>query len=146
MQQQLFPADVLQNSTESYLPKVAVKSQWIYTVTVTAIILNLFSLPFLYVDISIQSGGILRTKNEKTELRSLVNGVIRNAKVSENQSVKIDEVLYEINSEELTVRIRLNTDQQKEKTSFINDLEKLVQLDKESLYKEHTFGTSLYAQ
>ena len=146
MEQQLFPADVLQNSTESYLPKVAVKSQWIYTVTIAAIILTLFSLPFLYVDISVQSVGTLRTKNDKTELRSLVSGVILDARVSENQSVKSGEILYEINSEELAARVQLNSDQQKEKISFINDLERLVRLDKESLYKDHTFGTSLYAQ
>ena len=146
MQQQLFPADVLENSTEGYLPRVTVKSQWIYTVTVVAIMFTLFSLPFLYIDISVQSGGILRTKNEKTELRSLVNGIIQKALISENQPVKKGEVLYEINSEELAVCTQLNTNQQKEKISFINDLTSLVGLNKEYLYGEHSFGTSLYAQ
>jgi len=146
MQQQLFPADVLENSTEGYLPRVTVKSQWIYTVTVVAIMFTLFSLPFLYIDISVQSRGILRTKNEKTELRSLVNGIIQKALISENQPVKKGEVLYEINSEELAVRTQLNTNQQKEKISFINDLTRLVGLNKEYLYGEHSFGTSLYAQ
>ncbi|MEO6687096.1 MAG: secretion protein HlyD, partial [Dyadobacter sp.] len=79
MKQQLFPTDVLENSLESYLPRVAVKSQWIYTITILAVILTFISLPFLYIDISIPANGNLRTKNEKTELRSLVNGVIQNA-------------------------------------------------------------------
>jgi multidrug resistance efflux pump len=146
MQQQLFPPDILENSIEGYLPRVAVRSQWIYAVTVAAIILTLFSLPFLYIDISIPGNGILRTKNEKTELRSLVNGVIRNVMISDNQSVKKGEVLYEINSQELSAKFQLNQDQQKERTSFINDLGKLLHLDKESLYNSHTFGTSLYGQ
>jgi multidrug resistance efflux pump len=146
MQQQLFPPDILENSIEGYLPRVAVRSQWIYAVTVAAIILTLFSLPFLYIDISIPGNGILRTKNEKTELRSLVNGVIRNVMVIDNQSVKKGEVLYEINSQELSAKFQLNQDQQKERTSFINDLGKLLHLDKESLYNSHTFGTSLYGQ
>lgn len=146
MQQQYFPADVLENSIESYLPRVAVKSQWIYAITILAVILTLFSLPFLYIDISIPSNGNLRTKNEKTELRSLVNGVIQNAFVNENQSVKKGEILYEINSQELSAKSQLNTDQQAERTSFIKDLEKLIHLNKVSLYDNHTFGTSLYAQ
>ena len=98
MQQQLFPADVLENSIEGYLPRVAVRSQWIYGITTFAILLTLFSLPFLYIDISVQSGGSLRTANEKTELRSLVNGVIQNVTVIENQTVRKGEMLYEISS------------------------------------------------
>ncbi|GLU55967.1 HlyD family secretion protein [Dyadobacter frigoris] len=146
MQQQFFPADVLENSIENYLPRVAVRSQWIYTITILAVIMTLFSLPFLYIDISVPSNGNLRTKNEKTELRSLVNGVIQNALVNENQSVKKGEILYEINSQELSTKSQLNTDQQVERTSFIDDLEKLIHLNKVSLYDNQTFGTSLYAQ
>jgi multidrug resistance efflux pump len=146
MQQQLFPTDVLENSVEGYLPRVAVRSQWIYTITILAVILALFSLPFLYIDISIPGNGILRTKNEKTELRSLVNGVIQNVAVSENQSVKKGEVLYEVNSQELSAKFQLNKDQQITRTSFMHDLGKLVRLSKESLYDHHTFSTSLYAQ
>jgi multidrug resistance efflux pump len=146
MQQQLFPADVLENSVEGYLPRVAVRSQWIYAIIILAVILTLFSLPFLYIDISIPGNGILRTKNEKTELRSLVDGVIQHVAVSENQSVKQGEVLYEVNSQELSAKFQWNNDQQKEKASFMNDLRELVRLNKGNLYDNHTFGTSLYAQ
>ncbi|WP_159467127.1 HlyD family secretion protein [Dyadobacter sp. 3J3] len=146
MKQQLFPTEVLENSVEGYLPQVAVKSQWIYTITILAVVLTIFSLPFLYIDISVPSTGNLRTKNEKTELRSLVNGVIQNAFVNENQSVKKGEILYEINSQELSAKSQLNTDQQAERISFTDDLEKLIRLNKVSLHYNHTFGTSLYAQ
>jgi multidrug resistance efflux pump len=146
MQRQLFPSDVLENSAEGYLQQVAVKSQWIYAITVAAIIVTLCSLPLLYIDISVSGNGVLRTANEKTELRSLVNGVIQNALVSENQSVKKGEMLYEIGSAELSARVQLNMDQQRERASFVKDLEKLLQLQKESLYNNHSLGTSLYAQ
>jgi len=146
MQQQLFPSNVLENSIEGYLPHVAVRSQWIYGVTIFAILLTLLSLPFLYIDISVQSGGSLRTANEKTELRSLVNGVIQNVTVTENQTVSKGEMLYEISSQELSSRIQLNKDQEEQKDAFIHDLEKLVKLDKAGLYTEQVFGTSLYAQ
>ncbi|WP_254411584.1 HlyD family secretion protein [Dyadobacter diqingensis] len=146
MQQQLFPPDVLENSIEGYLPSVAVGSQWIYATTIFAILLTLFSLPFLYIDISVQSSGSLRTANEKTELRSLVNGVIQHVTVTENQTVRKGEMLYEISSQELSSRIQLNKDQKEQKNSFIHDLEKLVRLDQSGLYREQVFGTSLYAQ
>ncbi|MDQ6477424.1 HlyD family efflux transporter periplasmic adaptor subunit [Dyadobacter sp. LHD-138] len=146
MQQQLFPSDVLENSMEGYLPRVAVRSQWIYATTIFALMLTLFSLPFLYIDISVQSSGSLRTANEKTELRSLVNGVIQHVTVIENQTVRKGEVLYEISSQELSSRIHLNKEQQEQKNAFIHDLEQLVKTDKSGLYKEHIFGTSLYAQ
>lgn len=146
MQQQLFPSDVLENSMEGYLPGVAVRSQWIYATTIFAMMLTLFSLPFLYIDISVQSIGNLRTVNEKTELRSLVNGVIQRVAVMENQTVKKGEMLYEIGSQELASRIQFNKDQQDQKNSFIHDLEKLAKLDKSTLYREQVFETSLYAQ
>jgi HlyD family secretion protein len=146
MPQQLFPDDVLENSTEGYLPRVAVKSQWIYIITVAAIILTLCSLPFLYIDISVPGNGVLRTANEKTELRSLVNGVIKNALVVENQSVKQGQMLYEIGSVELSSRVQFNTDQQREKANLISDLGTLLGVKKETLYTDHSFFTSLYAQ
>ena len=146
MQQQLFPSDALGNSMEGYLPGVAVRSQWIYTTTIFAIMLTLFSLPFLYIDVSVQSNGSLRTANEKTELRSLVNGVIQHVTVTENQTVRKGEMLYEISSQELSSRIQLNKDQQEQKNAFIHDLEKLVRLDKSGLHREHVFRTALYAQ
>jgi hypothetical protein len=38
MQKQLFPSEIIQHTTEAYLPKVTVKSQLLYTIILLAII------------------------------------------------------------------------------------------------------------
>lgn len=146
MAQQLFPPDVLEKSVEGYLPSISVQSQWIYWIVVIAIVATMSSLPFVYIDVSVPSAGALRTMHEKTELRSLVGGIVSSSLVNENQTVKKNQVLYEIRSEELSASRRLNADQQKEKLTFIKDLGKLSRLHKEALASNHTFATSFYAQ
>lgn len=146
MQKQLLPADIVENSIEGYMPRVTVKSQAIYLITIMAVLATLIALPFLYVDVSVQSRGNLRTASEKTELRSLVGGVIRQADVVENKTVHKGDLLYEINSDELSARQQLNKEQQAEKTLWIQDLGQLVGLDQASLFTAHSFKTPLYSQ
>lgn len=58
MQNQLYPANLSNNTIEAYLPKVSIKSQLIYTFILSMILGALAALPFIYVDVSVKSSGL----------------------------------------------------------------------------------------
>lgn len=61
----LLPNEFIENSIETYIYKHTTTSQKIYWVVLAAVTVALASLPFIYVDISVQGLGIIRPVAEK---------------------------------------------------------------------------------
>jgi membrane fusion protein, peptide pheromone/bacteriocin exporter len=135
MQSQLFPPEIIENTTESYLPSVSVRSQSIYIFVLLAIIGAFAATPFVFVDVSVQSNGVIRTVAEKNEIRSLVSGLISVAKVKENTPIIQGQTLFVLKTDVLDTKIRLNSYQQNEKRQLIQDLSLLVKIDSSSILK-----------
>lgn len=146
MQNQLYPSDNIMYSTETYLQKVSVKSQLIYTLLLLSIVAVILSLPFIFVDVSIQSGGIVRTVAEKTEIKSLISGTIKKVNIVENQTVEPNETLFIVSTEELDSKLNNNSFQKEEKRDYIKDLETLTKIGKNNLFADHPTRTPLYTQ
>lgn len=145
MQTQLFPPEIIENTTEAYLPEVTVRSQLIYVSVLLLLVGTLAALPFIYVDVSVQSPGIIRTVSEKNELKSLVSGTLAEVKVIENQAVRQGQVLFTLTADATDSKRRLNESLFAEKQAFIRDLEKLTSLQNSILGKPET-STPLYTQ
>ena len=143
---QLFPPEIIENTTEAYLPNVAVRNQFIYILALLMVVGALLSTPFVFVDVSVQSNGIIRTVAEKSEVRSLVSGLISSVQVKENTPVSIGQTLFILKTDVLDTKIRLNNYQQQEKNRFMQDLSILVKMDSTSLFKVNGLGSSLYIQ
>lgn len=143
---QLFPPEIIENTTETYLPNVTVKNQIIYIIILLIIVGALFSTPFVFVDVSVQSNGIIRTVAEKNEVRSLVSGLISSIQVKENTPVRMGQTIYVLKTDVLDTKIRLNNYQQQERNRFIQDLSILVKIDSASVFKVNSLGSSLYIQ
>jgi membrane fusion protein, peptide pheromone/bacteriocin exporter len=146
MQSQLFPPEIIENTTESYLPSVSVRSQSIYIFVLLAIIGAFASTPFIFVDVSVQSNGVIRTVAEKNEIRSLVSGLISVAKVKENTLIMQGQTLFILKTDVLDTKIRLNSYQQNEKRQLIQDLSLLVKIDSSSILKVKGLMSPLYIQ
>lgn len=146
MQKQLYPSETIDYALETYLPKVNVKSQLIYS-SILVFVLGLFvALPFIYVDISVASPGLIRTLSEKTELKSLVTGRIDKVMVAENQLVKAGEVLYTIATEELDNKLNLSVFDERENNQKITDLNTLLSVEKNNLFANFRTNTGVYTQ
>lgn len=72
----LLPPKWVENSIENYISQTTTKSQMIYWVVLAAIVLAFILMPFIYVDISVQSNGVIRPANEKTEIKATVSEII----------------------------------------------------------------------
>jgi HlyD family secretion protein len=146
MQKQLFPSDIIQSTVEAYLPKVAVRSQLIYTLILLSIFGVLLSLPFVFIDISVQSNGIIRTVSEKTEIKSLISGIVKAVNVSENQNVTQNSTLFVVATDDIDTKLNANDFQKQEKNDFINDLDVLTQIGKNNIFGNHSTQTPIYTQ
>jgi multidrug resistance efflux pump len=146
MQSQLFPPEVIENSSEAYLPKVRVRSQMVYWVTLLAVIATIGALPFVYVDVSTQGLGQIRTVLDKNEIRPLMAGTVAEVFVRENQIVRKNQPLLRLQTDIIDSKIRLNHYQQTEKQAYIRDLARLVTIDSLSLFGLRGLASSLYIQ
>ncbi len=124
----IFPIEIIQQTTQNWLPRIKVKSQLIYSLTLLFILMALVSLPFIKVDISIKGLGQIRPLTEKNELKSLVNGIIKDIKVKEGDKVKKGESLITLRQDIQTSKLAENEFEQKQNLVFLSDLKVLTAL------------------
>ena len=146
MQNQIFPTEIIDNTTEVYLPRVTVRGQLIYSLLLLSIIAGLASLPFIFVDVSVKSTGIVRTQAEKTEIKSLVSGRLTEVNVADNQSVTSGQHLFTVTTEDIETQLSLNIFQQKGKQYLIDDLDNLNRIEVSNLFGKHKTQTPIYTQ
>ena len=92
----IFPAEMMQDSAYSWLPKVQPKSQIIYTLVLGAIVAALLAAILIKVDVSVNVPGIVRPLTEKSELRSLTSASIATVLVKEGDHVKEGQLLLSL--------------------------------------------------
>lgn len=146
MQNQIFPTEIIDNTTEVYLPKVTIRSQLIYSILLLAIITCFVALPFIFIDVSVKSTGLIRTEAEKTEIKSLVSGRVTEVNVAENQSVTNGQHLFTVTTEDIETQLSLSQFQQEEKRNLIDDLDKLTNIELSNLFAKRTTKTPIYTQ
>lgn len=146
MQKQLLPPEYIDHIVESYLPKVSVKSQLIYSSVLIFMFASLAALPFIFVDVTIQASGSIRPIAEKTEIRSLVAGRMEKTSVSENQTVKQGQIIYSIAADDLNNKLELSEFDERHNIKKIEDLKALIEIDQASLHNELQVKSGLYTQ
>lgn len=146
MATQIFPTEIIENTTEAYLPQVTVRSQIIYISVLVILIAALISLPYIKISVSTNSSGIVRTVAEKSDFKAITSGRVSAWLVKENQKVETGQNLVVLASEMLDSKISLVKFQQIEKQQFIHDLGILTRLDSVNLLSVRGLRSSLYAQ
>ena len=137
---QLFPVEVIENSAMTWLPRVQVRTQVIYTIVLAAVLLSLLALPFIKVDVSVKSAGIVRPVTEKNELRSLVSGTIEEVLVRDGQHVEKGQLILRLQEDISNSKLSQTAFELQQRNAYIADLTKLAAGNGSSLQ------TSLYRQ
>lgn len=81
-----------------YFSSVRVKSQFIYTSMIIAVLIVMASLPFIDIQISVQGTGIIQSIEEKYELRAPVSGQVNTKFLKNNKSYQKGDTLLIIDS------------------------------------------------
>jgi HlyD family secretion protein len=121
----LFPPEIIANTTESLFAKRTVRSNLIYLVVIVAVVATIVSLPFIYVQVTTQARGIIRTPNENNQLQTAVYGEVTEIRIAENTEVKRGDTLLVLNSKNIQAQIEKSITQIHENKLFINDIQLL---------------------
>ncbi|MDR3217716.1 MAG: HlyD family secretion protein [Dysgonamonadaceae bacterium] len=122
----LFPPEIINDTTESLFVKRTVHSKAIYLVVVLAVAAAIAALPFIYVQISTQARGIIRTPNENNALQTVVSGEITEIRIAENMEVTRGDTLLTLNAQAVQEQIHRKEEKITENQQFIFDIGKLL--------------------
>ncbi len=114
------------NNKITYLSEIRARVFLIYWVIIIILITAAFSLPLIKIPISVKSQGIIRPKNERTELKSYLTTVIDRINFKEGDTVKKGDVIAELHKENLTIKRVMNDFEISQRDQYINDLVKLT--------------------
>lgn len=136
----IFPPEIVEYSVEKHFSEYNPKSKALYLV-VLGLLLVFFILLFLIkVDVSVRSTGIIRPLQERTDIRSALDGIIDSMYVSENTHVVAGQPIMKIKSRSVDEKgVALNTERS-ELIAEVADLRKLV------IGRSDSLQSSLYAQ
>lgn len=118
----LLPNEWIENSIETYIYQHTTKSQIIYWVVLAALTATLIALPYIYVDISIQGGGVVRPITEKTEIKSAISEYVDSVFIREGQHVEKGDVLLQFRTSNADNKINYQSNRVKDYEAHIADL------------------------
>jgi len=125
-QKNIFPAETIEFSNEYHQTVNTVKSQIIYIVIVLSVIAGIISLPFIYIDVTIQADGLIRPVNEKTEVISVQSGIVENIYVKESKKINKGDTILSIISSEINSKAEFANYQIVQDSNFIADIKELL--------------------
>ena len=96
------------NNLENLQAKNKTKSISIYFIVVLVLIGLVCALPYIYIDISSQSRGVVRALQDNVPITSGVNGKITFINALNNQNIKKGDTLYQVSKDNLEVQIANN--------------------------------------
>ncbi len=106
----IFPPEIIEDTTESLFVRHNTRSRIIYLIVVISIAVMLVSLPFIYVEISTQASGVIRSPYENNQLQAAVYGEIIEIFITENAEVKKGDTLLILNSAYIQEQINRKED------------------------------------
>lgn len=114
------------NNLENLAAKNKTKSFSIYLVIVLSLITFLFSLPFIKIDISSQSRGIIRSQTDNVPLTTIVSGRITWLLLKNNALVNKGDTIIKISKEALTSQKKTQDTLQSSISMLLSDVSNLL--------------------
>ena len=118
----LLPNEWIENSIEAYNYQHTTKSQAISWVVLAAVTAALISLPFIYIDISVQGSGVIRPVTEKTEIRAAITELVDSVYVREGQQVNKGDILLRFRTSNPDYKITYQTNRLNDYEAHLADL------------------------
>ena len=114
------------NTMENLTVKNGSKSISIYALVIISLITLILALPFIEVDVTSQSRGVVRSQKETVSLNTIVEGEIILFNMKNNQAVNVGDTLIMIAKEDIESQKELNDTLIKGSKLLMNDLNRLL--------------------
>ncbi|MDO8929605.1 MAG: biotin/lipoyl-binding protein [Bacteroidota bacterium] len=121
-----FPKEIIRFSIENHYSKFSRHSKVIYLLVIGMILAVLIALPFVKVDITIQSRGIIRSQAEPTSIQAPVTGQVQKIYLRENMKVAIGDTLICLAPKKIDDQLQMLDDKIDLYSVYIHDLDNLV--------------------
>ena len=117
---QIFPIEIIENSSEKLISSHQIKTHIIYTIVVIAVLLAFVLSFFIKVDVNIVSQGIAKTPGERVIISSPYGAFINDIYVEENSKIKQGDTILILNAEQIENEHQKYTNRLKEESEYIN--------------------------
>lgn len=123
---EIFPPSIYENNNQSFFVRSNKKTKIIYWIIIVFFIIIFILLPFIYVDVTTQSTGYIRSVHNNNAITSPIQGKILKIDLYDNKYVNIGDTLIYIDSYNLDHQIHLKKKVYKENLMFLDDLFNLM--------------------
>lgn len=135
---QIFPPEIIEHTAEAHFVKGNKPTHIIYIIVLLAIVTALVLTPFIKIDVTVQSRGIIRSKYENNSVQAAVYGEIEKINIQNNQTVSAGDTLIVLNTKKQDEQIKHIERNVTENKQFIFDIEAIVN------YQSELIQTSKY--
>lgn len=108
-----------------YLHNIKMRSQVIYISILLFVVSVIAASPFIYVEVTVNSNGIIRPIAEKSEIKTLYSGIIDSISCREGDYIRHNSPIIYLQSNLIESKLKLIAFKQEEKKIEIEDLEQL---------------------
>ena len=126
MENKIFPPEIIQFTAEHHFAKNHSQSKVIYLTLVISLFAFIFASPFIAVDLSSQSQGIIRTPNENNKIQSAVYGEVSKVNFNENKIVRKGDTLLTMRTDKIEEQIVANQAKKTDNEHNISDINLLL--------------------
>ena len=134
----LLPSELISNSIDAYISQHPTSSQKIYWVVLVAVAVAFLSLPFVYVDVSVQDAGIIRPAVEKTEIRSPITEFVDSVYIYEGSTVNKGDTILTFRTNASNYKIHYHQGRLNDLQQHIHDLQYLSKGGKPDIFHSNT--------
>jgi len=140
MENQVFHYKLIADNVEGLYAKHHTRTQVLYIMVLLSLLAAIIALPYIKVDVTAQSRGIIRSEQDNNAIAAAVAGQVTEVFIKDNQKVEAGATLLQLSTDKLEEQTRLNQDKINENNKYISDLQLLLSdVDKIPI-------TSLYGQ
>ncbi|MEM1406022.1 MAG: HlyD family efflux transporter periplasmic adaptor subunit [Bacteroidota bacterium] len=126
MSKQLFPSGFINATVDHYTFRIRNRSKAIYLLLLVALMVALISLPFITIDVTVLSGGLVSTRESNFGIISPVSAIIEKHSIYENQTIYEGDTLTIFDKSILNKEISQIEQRVKELDGFELDLTILI--------------------
>lgn len=124
---EIFPPSIYENNVQSFFVRSNKKTKIIYWIIIVFFITILILLPLIYIDVTVQSMGHIRSAHDNNVISSPIQGKILKIDLYDNQYVNVGDTLICIDSYSLDHQMNLKKKVYQENLLFLDDLFNLMQ-------------------
>jgi HlyD family secretion protein len=143
----IFPPEILEFTSDYHFHQHNTRSSIVYQLVMLIMIVAFLSLFVIAVDVSVKSAGLIRSVDDRNEIKALVSGRLDSVFVSENQRVTKGQTLLKIEAEILKEQNQLVRAQKSDFDNQVADLNILLHLSRTNNWsKKPGLISGLYKQ